>query len=113
MKAFLTLVLLSFTVACTHVAGVVTRGNGSPARAALFSIGRPTAIVQYGTFPVDANGHFDFSISPTDEDNLYVYDKTNPDATMRLLRRDELSDHMQLRLDSDMPDMDPAFKAYR
>jgi hypothetical protein len=96
--------------ACTHLAGVVTRSDGKPVPTAEFSIGRPTDIAHYGEHPVDAQGQFSFYISPTDENYLYVYDRTNPEATMRQMQRSEISDHMQVKLDASNIEMDPTLR---
>ncbi len=96
--------------ACTHLAGVVTRSDGRPVSTASFSIGRPTDIAHYGEHPVDAQGQFNFYISPTDENYLYVYDRSNPGGTMRQVQKGEMSDHMQMRLDASNIDMDPTLR---
>ena len=96
--------------ACTHVAGTVTRSDGKPVASAEFSIGRPSDIAHYGAHPVDADGHFSFYISPTDENYLYVYDRLNPDATMRQVQRTDITDHMQIRLDASNIEMDPTLR---
>jgi len=98
--------------ACTHVAGVVTRSNGKPDTVAAFSVGRPTDIVMYGEHPVDEEGKFSFYILPTDETNLYVYDKgVDPTSTIRQIRKEEISDHMQIKLDPSNLEMDPSLRA--
>lgn len=110
VRASLMMAMLGMLGACTHVAGVVERRDGKPVPTAVFSIGRPTDIIMYGTYPVTADGHFDFYISPTDATNLYVYDKGNPEATMRQLQTNEINDHMKLRLDASSLEMDPTLR---
>ena len=96
--------------ACTHLAGVVQRSDGKPVPTAQFSIGRPTDIAHYGEHPVDASGQFSFYISPTDENYLYVYDRSNPGGTMRQLQKEEMSDHMVIKMDASNIDMDPTLR---
>jgi hypothetical protein len=68
--------------------------------------------VNYGEHRVDGQGRFDFYIGPADETNLYVYDRTGePAATMRLLRADEVNDHMVIKLEAGGLEMDPSLRA--
>lgn len=94
---------------CIHVAGVVVRMDGKPLSTAVFSIGRPTDIANYGTHSVDAAGRFDFNIGPTDETNLFLYDGAGePAATIRQISPEQISTHMHIRMTPVMPGVDPA-----
>ena len=64
----------------------------------------------YGKHPVDAQGHFSFYISPTDENYLYIYDRLNPEATMRQVQKTEMGDQMQMRIDVSNIEMDPTLR---
>jgi hypothetical protein len=101
--------MLGMMSGCTHVAGEVTRMDGRPLVTAVFSIGRPADIANYGTHTVDAKGHFDFYIGPADDTNLFLYDGAgDPKLTIRQVDREEINGHMHLRMTPIVPDMDPA-----
>jgi hypothetical protein len=91
--------ILAFT-ACTHLKGVVLEEPSMrPARTAVFSVGNPNGIAVYDTHRVDENGAFDFYLSPTDENNLYLYDgSASPDLTLRRIAPFEMSENMLLHL---------------
>jgi hypothetical protein len=107
MKSFLPLVLLALT-ACTHVHGTVTDMRDRPLTTAKLSIGRPDGVGTFATYPVNDRGEFDFHISPTDENALYVYDSSgNPALTMRRLDRSDISEKMRIKMRPASPDMMP------
>ncbi len=103
------LVCMVWMGGCTHVAGVVTKMDGYPLSTAVFSIGRPTDIANYGTHRVDGSGRFDFYISPTDETNLFLYDGAGaPGETIRQIERSQIGGNMRIRMTPIIPDADPA-----
>jgi hypothetical protein len=82
---------------CNHIQGVVLDERQRPLETAVFSVGRPDAIATYGTHKVDARGRFNFQLSAIDETNLYLYDGAgDPQATLRHIERNEMSDHMRI-----------------
>ncbi|HVS70536.1 MAG TPA: hypothetical protein VHQ47_04695 [Phycisphaerae bacterium] len=83
---------------CQHIKGVVLDARQHPLPTAIFSVGRPDAIAVYARHKVDAFGRFDFELSSIDETDLYVYDQTDPESTLRHLDPNELSDHMRIIL---------------
>jgi hypothetical protein len=76
-------------------------------KTARLTIGRPDGIGVFAQHDVDAEGRFDFYISPTDENALYVFDNAgSPQMTMRRIDRMELGENMKLHLrkpTSDIP----------
>lgn len=95
MSLALGLLLLN---ACTHVKGVVLEPiTERPVTDARFTIGNPTGVGTFQTFKVDENGRFDFSISPTDENYLFLWDgKGDPAIAIRKIDRSQLNDHMKI-----------------
>jgi hypothetical protein len=94
--------------ACTHVKGTVMDTQNHPLTTAKFSIGRPDGVGAFATYPVNDRGDFDFYISPTDENALYVYDSTgNPSLTMRRIDRSDISEKMKIHMHPASADMMP------
>ena len=85
---------------CAHVKGVaVDEISGKPLRTAAFTVGRPDGIAVYERHGVDANGVFDFYLSPTDANFLYVYDSAGaPAMTMERVDSQQISESMKLRV---------------
>lgn len=85
---------------CAHLKGVVIEDpSGRPMRTAVFTVGRPNGIAILDRHTVDGRGAFDFSLFPTDENDLYLYDGAgDPELTMRRVDASEMSDHMRLFL---------------
>ncbi|HVT79514.1 MAG TPA: hypothetical protein VHM90_02565 [Phycisphaerae bacterium] len=85
---------------CTHLKGVVVEDpGGRPMRTAVLTVGRPGGIAVFERHPVDDRGRFEFSLSPADLSNVYLYDgATAPEATLRHVDESEFSDHMQLHI---------------
>jgi hypothetical protein len=101
--------VLGLMSGCIHVAGTVTQMDGRPLSTAVFSIGRPEDIANYGTHSADANGHFDFYIGPVDETNLFLYDgSADPKLSIRQVDPDQISGHMKLRMVPIIQGMDPS-----
>ncbi len=101
MKIQHTLLVLSILSAlalsaCTHVSGVVLDPRSKkPVPTAVFSIGRPDGLGVFDKFKCDKDGKFDFSISPTDEPYIYVWDSAgDPGMTMQHIDRDQLRTNM-------------------
>jgi hypothetical protein len=109
MRNRLCLSLLAFALAaCTHVKGTVRDMQDRPLTTAKFSIGRPEGVGAFATYGVNDRGEFDFRISPTDENAVYVYDSSaNPSLTMRRIDRSDLSEKMTIRMMPASRDMMP------
>ena len=86
--------------ACTHVKGQVLEDRTNrPVTAAELTVGRPDGLGTFERIKVDAKGKFDFHISPTDENFLFVWDgKGDPLLAVRKIDRSEISDHMVIYL---------------
>lgn len=86
--------------ACTHVKGVVLEDRTRrPVQEAEFTVGRPDGLGVFARHKVDKEGKFNFYISPTDEDFLFVWDgKGDPLLDVRKIDRNEISDHMTIVL---------------
>ena len=100
-RVLLALPLLTLALtACTHVKGVILEDRTNrPVTDAALTIGRPDGIGVYQRIHVDKNARFDFYISPTDEDFLFVWDgKGDPLISVRKIDRGEISDHMTIKL---------------
>ena len=108
VRVMLVAAALLFVGGCMRVKGVVEEAPGRPSQHAIFSVGRPDGIAIYATHHVNAKGEFDFKMSMTDENDLYVYDgRGDPVTTLRRINQGEISTHMKLlvprgRMDSDM-----------
>src|SRR4051812_32529452 len=89
----LTLVSTAILPGCIHLKGdVLTDPTNRPLTTAKLSIGRPDGIGVFATYDVNRQGQFDFYISPTDLNAVYVYDSTAmPELTMRRLDRSEIN----------------------
>lgn len=109
MRTLLCLPLLALALtACTHVKGVVRDMQDRPLTTAKFTVGRPDGVGAFATHGVNDRGEFDFYISPTDENALYVHDSSaNPTLTMRRIDRSDLSEKMVVRMRPASPDMMP------
>ena len=81
---------------------------GRVSKSAVLAVGRPGGVGICTTHRVDAKGQFDFTMSATEENNLYVYDgRGDPVTTLRRVNRGDINDHMKLlvppgRMDTEM-----------
>ena len=101
MRLMLLAMLLSAVLlgGCMHLKGVVVdSATGRALATARLSIGHPAGLATFGTYPVDAAGQFDFTISLADETNIFVYDSAGPPDAAQRLETWELSDHMRIEL---------------
>ncbi len=94
------LLAISGLAGCTHLKGVVLEDpSGHPMQSAVLSVGRPGGIAVFETHPVDSKGRFDFSVMPTDLNDIYLYDAAaDPEMTVRHVDESEMNDHMQLHM---------------
>jgi hypothetical protein len=97
--------VMSFLGGCTHLKGVVLDdATGRPVPAAYFTVGRPTGVGVSATYRVDQFGRFDFSISPTDEDFLFLWDGNgDPETDVRRVYKTEMGTDMKIRMRQAMP----------
>lgn len=86
--------------ACTHVKGVVLDERTlKPVPDAEFTVGHPKGIGVYQRHRTDSKGRFDFHISPTDENYLYLWDgKGDANMAARRIPRSDISDNMTIHL---------------
>jgi hypothetical protein len=84
--------------ACTHVKGQVLEDRTlRPVTDAELTVGHPDGLGAFQRVRVDAKGKFDFYISPTDQDFLYVWDgKGDVLTAARRIERGDISDHMTI-----------------
>lgn len=110
--SLLAALLLPMLPACSHIKGVVVDERNRPVASAILSIGRPGSIGVFEPHKVDARGRFDFQVSPLDSTNVFLYDGAgDPQATLRQIDQNDLSDHMQLLLHRAAPGAGEDFMA--
>ena len=88
---------LLLAAGCTRLAGTAyDAATHRPLSDAVFTIGHPGGVGVFDRKSTDVNGHFDFSISPTDESHVYGYNAKNDPASAQRIDRAEFSDHMKV-----------------
>ena len=93
------LLSLGMLGACTHVKGVVLDPQERPVTNAVFHVGHPNGLGPYSSHKVNDKGEFDFWISPTDENFIYVWDGQGDGLIgPRKVDRSELNDKMKIYL---------------
>ena len=83
---------------CTQVKGqVLDAQTKAPLTGVTFTGGRPDSISVFARHKVDSEGRFDFSIAPTDEQYLYLWDgQGNPELHAMHIDPTQISNHMKI-----------------
>jgi hypothetical protein len=109
MKTALALViglcLPLLTAGCTHLAGQVLWAQGdTPVPTAEFTVGPPGSPLSTNHHHVNADGRFNFWISPLDTSDLWVWSGLG-DPTLNAMHIDArtVGDHMRVILPAPMP----------